>query len=477
MKLAKLTGLFLTCLGLSVSPVEITLANTTVNSTLPPTMIVINLDKAKLNAEQLQKIDLKNTLIQITASDNDNSAPTKMSEAIHLIAAKANHSPVILGFVIISNSPLNDAAAHDLASLATKATFISTKCSLQTAKQWQLILAAEQKNTHLLSVVYGTSAIEQLQTMPEMGTQLANTGVAFIHIFDPDATSPRSAASFWQNVSQTLKVTKHAMGIIVLESGSRNKLDYDAIVTSSTDEANGYLFWLGDKSAQTFSPATLNATHFSIWRKTAHGIKSFSYERAKSPQSLYMALGITRPTYEVINLLTTRAKQVMTAGVDLMGDAETHIHTLGVLLDFANTVVSENDNLMLPPDVTAVTLSKLNLLILNPTKTAIQKISDDSMMLKESIMQEDYIGVFDYSTQYNAIFYKKLGTLLTNFPGVNIDYNTDNLSSLQAIIDIGIKSKIKTLNLGPDASALYSNKDNAPMTKMIGNLIVNLYQG
>ncbi|MDR3477248.1 MAG: hypothetical protein P4M14_04380 [Gammaproteobacteria bacterium] len=476
MRLMKRATLIFALVGLSVFQAELVFADQTTDNTIHPTMVVMNLDKEEINANQLTKIDLKNTLIQITASDTHVDAQDKVNKALKLLAAKSNHYPVILGFVVTSVTPLNRAAAQDIATLATKATFISTKFSFETPKDWQLVLDAEQKNPNLLSVVYGTKAILQLQMMPEMGASFANTDLAFIHIFIPNDVSRKSAISFWQQVSQTLKATKHALGIIVLESGSNNKFDYNTIVKSSIDEADGYLFWLGDKSNGKLTAVTLNATHLSVWRKTTDGIKSFSYARTESPQSLYAALGTTRPSYAMLSSFTTRAKKAMIAGIDLLGDAETNIHSLGVLLDFANTVVCDNDTVYLPPDISSVTLSKLNILVSDPSKTTIQKISDDSMILKESMMQQDYIGVFDYSIKENAIFYTQLGSWLANFPGVSISYNTDNLSSLQAILDIGVKNKIKELNLGPEASALYSNKANDTIKKMAAEVKVHLYE-
>ena len=443
--------------------------------TVAPPMLTVDIDKQDISDTAFNDIDLKKTFVQLASTTTNDTTTKRMEKALHLLARHAIGVTIINGIAIDSAQPLSEATVHDIADLAKKSVFLSSRFTFQNPADWSTIFSAERDNSQLLSTFYGENTMAQIMASTILAPGFANTGVAFTHVFTPSHPQAASTRAFWMAVAKTCQANKRAFSVISLSGNDTDNIDFDAILREPLLASGGYLIWVGNHNQTQINPIERREKTLVIWRQADGVLKSYPYQRKYSPHGLYLALGINKPGFDLVKTLAKRAQNAASHDISLLGDAENNIHTYAVLLDFANTTIAENATAFVPPQLNPVIQSKLNIALLNPTSKSLEKILQHENALRESITANQYVGIFDYSKNTNAAIYLQLGQLLTNTHITHLAYNTSTKTNLDHLLAMSKKFNITDVYLGPDASLIYLGDSQQHIT-LNSNVTVHTFE-
>lgn len=422
-------------------------------------MLTIDVDKQPIDESTFKQIDLKKTLVQLTSTTTGKAININMENALTHLSRHALGIPVINGLSVHSELALNEHAAHLIADLAKKSILLTSSFTFDKAAHWDIVFKAEAQNPHILSAVYGTTAMKQIEATPNLAEDFVKSGIAFSHIYLPANINEKQAEQFWMSVAKATKQSKTAFGIIELASDNEATIDMNIIVKNAIEASDGYVVWIAGNNETKITPIAANETSLAVWRKSKGLAKAFVYKRDYSPQGLYLALGSNQMALQLIKKLAKRAQEANQYRIELLGDAENNIHTYAVLLDFANTIIANQNVALLPPMSPPVIQSKLNIILQKPNTKTIDKILAHREALKESITTNHYLGIFDFSDHTDKKAYEALAQLMRSTSITNLAYNTSMLSNLQLLLALCKEHQISDIYLGPDASTLYLGND------------------
>ncbi|MDF1761122.1 MAG: hypothetical protein P1U40_11365 [Coxiellaceae bacterium] len=453
---------------LSVALVAVILTATAAQVVAAPAMVSITLGDKSNKVSKLLQLNLKATLIRLVIPKGTSSKD--IQRWITALQYRSDYYKLISGFEVDALDPLDTKVSRSIAQIANKSTFVSTKFTFAHPKDWQQIFKQEGENPYLMTTVYGASALAQLQQHTELAKAMSHSRVPVVHVYEvPKGDSKKSAAAFWQALASESQSAKLPAVYMLLATGKGNGLHYAPVVTDSLMKAGPYLQWVGGDNSKKFNPIMLSANKLTVWRQNYNNkINAYSYVRKTAPTGLFQMMGTSQEAFSILSSLAHRTQNAANAKVSFLGDAEDNAHTEGVLVSLAGTLVSDGDQIYLPQLVANQALTNFNILVRNASNDAINTIFSDATVVAQ-LINNNTLGVFDYSTQLNPRFYSALKTALKNNKSFLMTYNTSQLAALKLLVSAVNGTQVTQLILGAEAQQLV--KDNKDYFKSYEKLL------
>ncbi|MDF1760359.1 MAG: hypothetical protein P1U40_07465 [Coxiellaceae bacterium] len=425
----------------------------TMQAASSPAMFTVTVSKDTSSLKLIQKLNLKSTLVRIVIPKG--TSAKEIQRWLTGLQYRSDYYKLISGFEVDALDPLGAKASHSIAMMANKSTFVSTKLTFSHPQAWQEIFKQESKNPYLMTSIFGANALEQLQQHADLGKALSHSRVPFVHMFTaPNTSSIKSATTFWQSVASEAQSAQLPVVYMLLDTGKGNSLNYASIVTNSLSKAGPYLQWVGGDDSKKFNPILLSAKSLTVWRQNIKDkVKGYSYNRSTSPTGLYQVMGTSQESFTILSQLARRTQQGANAGVTLLGDAEDNVHTEGVLVSLAGTMVDDGGSVYLPRLDKGQALTNFNMLVRNASDDSVNEIFSNATVVSQ-LINNNTIGLFDYSTQLNPRFYSALKTALKNNKSFLITYNTSQLAALKLFASAVSGTQVTMVILGAEAQQL-----------------------
>ncbi len=419
-------------------------------------VVSVKLDRANYSSEMVTRFDLRNTFLNIDLAQAHSQ--TRLDQLLALLVKQSNQYPMISGLSIDTKLPLDQSAAQSLSLLAKKAALFNFNFQFQSTKDWLEVFKAEALSNRLISVIYGSSAMTQLQQMPSSAVALASTNVPLIYIFTPDFVSRENTQKFWNNFSSTLRDNAQSMAVALVDSKINTNVDYAKVGSVSVRNSGGYLSWIGGYNDNQLVPIVDHPDVFTVWRKNTTGLRGSSFNRKTAPFGLYASLG---PSDQAFSLLTHLVKRVQLAEknqVSLLSDTEQDLPVDLLLSQVSDAIILSDIQETLPPNLSSNQSTSV-WLVQDPDAQVADKLLENPTITNQ-LAKANTVALFDYSLvrTKNKSFYLALQKKLANNPGFQFMYNTGQSAQLQLAVTALQPLKPKEIFFGPDAVLLISEQ-------------------
>lgn len=405
-------------------------------------VFILNLDNANINSSFVKKIDLTQTIVNMTAKKNN---PVALNNALSLLIKATSTVPVLAGFSIDVPYTLDKTTAKYINILAAKSVFVTTQFSYKTPILWEKLFLAEKRNPNLFLTTYGERASAQIHIMSALAKPFLQSGILLTHFYINGPLITPHTWRFWNIVSLQSLAEKQPLGVFFISKHPQPATKTPHLfINLILGESKGYLFWLGGENLDAFTPGTLNANTLSVWRYTSPAVKAWVYDRKDPPFYFYLALGLNEPAFQFIKSISQRAKNIVTI---LANQNPT-------FLSMANTLILSPSQIQLPPNTSLLKNVKLTILINEPSTITLWGFLKKYYYLRTLISNTKEIELLDYSRHYNRLLYFILSHLLETQSTNSFVYNTNNIQSLRDFLWIANRAKIQQVVLGPEAMQL-----------------------
>ena len=329
-----------------------------------PANAIVPLDLTQAPAElrnRLQSFDSVRALAWLKIGRT--TPPQTVVDALGALADTSRSTPLVAGIGLESTRPLLRTEIEALSAYAARSSFVSAKFEAADAADWEILFAAQARNPHLITTVYGAASIRQISLAPSLAASFAAARVPVVHVFAQPQGPDKAARDFWRSVAGRLQGGPSEMTVLVLDPGDAAQSDWTQAVVDSTAAAPERLYWVGGTDLRQFKPATLTSTSLTAWSVQRDGARRRGYDRKNSPAGLYQAMGPSQAAFAVLASMIERVGHANRQGVYFLADAENNLHTFRFLADVAATTLCKATGCIGPFAVSNDTPAQSNVLL------------------------------------------------------------------------------------------------------------------
>lgn len=329
-----------------------------------PASAIVLLDLTQAPAELRDRLRSFDALRALAWLKIDRTTPPQtVVDTLGTLADASRSAPLVAGIGLESARPLLRMEIDALSAYAARSSFVSAKFEAADAADWEILFAAQARNSRLITTVYGAAAIRQISLTPSLAQAFAATRVPVVHVFAQPQGPDEAARRFWRDVGGRLQSSPSEMTVLVLDPGDSAQSDWTEAVLDSTGAAPERLYWVGGTDLRRFKPATLTSTSLTAWSVQRDGARRRGYDRKNSPAGLYQAMGPSQAAFAVLASMIERVQQANRQSVYFLADSENNLHTFRFLADVAATTLCKATECVGPFAVTSDAPAQSNVLL------------------------------------------------------------------------------------------------------------------